>query len=139
MATTATPAPSKKAYRNALVLLVVPLVLLAGVIALFVLTKGAGLNVTPAAPIETLQFERTILRPGQIELHLRNTSPQEISIAQININDATWPYTISPGNTIARLGTGVVLLHYPWVQAEAYEITIFSGNSIPFKTSIPVA
>jgi zinc transporter, ZIP family len=139
MATTATPAPSKKSNRNALALLVVPLVLLAGVIALFVLTKGAGLNVTPAAPIETLQFERTILRPGQIELHLRNTSPQEISIAQININDATWPYAISPGNTIARLGTGVILLDYPWVQAEAYEITIFSSNSIPFKTSIPVA
>jgi ZIP family zinc transporter len=139
MATTVTPAPSKKSNLNALVLLVVPLVLLAGVIALFVFTKGAGLNVTPAAPIETLQFERTILRPGQIELHLRNTSPQEISIAQININDATWPYTISPGNTIARLGTGVILLDYPWVQAEAYEITIFSSNSIPFKTSIPVA
>jgi zinc transporter, ZIP family len=139
MATTATPAPSKKSNLNALVLLAIPLVLLAGVIALFVLTKGAGLNVTPAAPIETLQFKRTILRPGQIELHLRNTSPQEISIAQININDAIWPYSISPGNTIARLGTGVILLDYPWVQAEAYEITVFSSNSIPLKTSIPVA
>lgn len=139
MTTTATPAPSKKSNLNALVLLVVPIVLLGGVIALFVLTKGAGLNVTPAAPIETLQFERTILRPGQIELHLRNTSPQEISIAQININDALWPYAISPGNTIGRLGTGVILLDYPWVQAEAYEITVFSSNSIPLKTSIPVA
>jgi ZIP family zinc transporter len=139
MATTAPPAPSKKSNLNAFVLLVVPLVLLSSVIALFVLTKGAGLNVTPAAPIETSQFERTILRPGQIELHLRNTSPREISIAQININDAIWPYTISPGNTIARLGTAVILLDYPWVQAEAYEITVFSSNSIPLKTSIPVA
>ena len=139
MTTTATPAPSKKSNLNALVLLVVPIVLLAGVIALFVLTKGAGLNVTPAAPIETLQFERTILRPGQIELHLRNTSPQEITIVQININDAIWPYTISRGNTIARLGTAAIVLDYPWVQAEAYEITVFSSNSIPLKTSIPVA
>jgi zinc transporter ZupT len=139
MTTTATPVPSKKSFLSSLVLLLVPLLLLAGVITLFVFTKGAGLNVTPAAPIETLQFERTILRPGQIELHLRNTSPQEITIAQININDAIWPYTISPGNTIARLGTAVLVLHYPWVQAEAYEITVFSSNSIPFETSIPVA
>src|SRR5215510_10803452 len=107
MATTATPAPSKKAYRNALVLLVVPVLLLAGVIALFVLTNGAGLNVTPAAPIETLQFERTILRPGQIEVHVRNTSPQAIKIAQININEATWPYTISPCSNIPRLSSAV--------------------------------
>ena len=139
MTTTATPVPSKKSFLSGLVLLLVPLLLLAGVIALFVFTKGAGLNVTPAAPIESLQFERTILGPGRIELHLRNTSPQEITIAQININDATWPYTISPGNTIARLGAAVLVLQYPWVQAEAYEITVFSSNSIPLKTSIPVA
>jgi ZIP family zinc transporter len=139
MTTTATPVPSKRSFLSGLVLLLVPLLLLAGVIALFVFTKGAGLNVTPAAPIESLQFERTILGPGRIELHLRNTSPQEITIAQININDATWPYTISPGNTIARLGTAVLVLQYPWVQAEAYEITVFSSNSIPLKTSIPVA
>jgi ZIP family zinc transporter len=137
--TTATPVPSKKNNLNTLVLLLVPVLLLTGVIALFVFTKGAGLNVTPAAPIESLHFERTILRPGQIELHLRNTSPREISIAQININDAIWPYTISPGPTIPRLRTAVLVLNYPWVQAEAYEITVFSSNSIPLKTSIPVA
>ena len=139
MTAPAMPVPSKKPSLNTLVLLLVPVLLLAGVIALFVFTRGAGLNVAPAAPIETLQFERTILRPGQIELHLRNTSPQEISIAQININDALWPYTISPGPTIPRLGSAVIVLNYPWVQAEAYEVTVFSSNSIPLKTSIPVA
>ncbi len=139
MTTTATPVPSKKSRLNTLVLLLVPVLLLAGVIALFVSTKGAGFNVTPAAPIETVQFERTILRPGQIELRLRNTSPQEISIAQVNINEATWPYTISPGRTLPRLGTADIVLNYPWVQAEAYEITVFSGDSIAFKTSIAAA
>ena len=139
MTTSATAVPSKKPFLSSLVLLLVPILLLAGVIALFVFTKGAGLNVTPAAPIETLQFERTILRPGEIELHLRNTSPQEIIIAQININDAIWPYTISPSPMIPRLGTAVLHLQYPWVQAEAYELTLFSSNSIPLKTSIPVA
>jgi zinc transporter, ZIP family len=139
MTTGVTAVPSKKSSLNTLVLFLVPLLLLAGVIVLFVFTRGAGLNVTPAVPIESVQFERTILRSGQIELRLRNTSPQEIRIAQININEATWPYTISPGPKIPRLGTAVILLNYPWVQAEAYEITVFSSNSIPFNTSIPVA
>jgi ZIP family zinc transporter len=139
MTTTATHVPPRKPNLNTFILFLVPVLLLAGVIALFVFTNGAGLNVTPAVPIESLQFERTILRPGQIELRLRNTSPQEIRIAQISINEATWPYTISPRPRIPRLGTAVILLNYPWVQAEAYEITVFSSNSIPFNTSIPVA
>jgi zinc transporter ZupT len=72
-------------------------------------------------------------------LHLRNTSPQSITVAQVSINEAIWPYAISPGPTIPRLGSAVVTLDYPWVQAEAYEITLHSGNSIAFATSIPVA
>lgn len=139
MTTTAPPVPPKKPNLKTFVLLLVPVLLLAGVIALFIFTKGAGLNVTPAAPIETLQFERTILRPGQIELRVRNTSPQDIRVAQVNINDAMWPHTISPGRTIPRLGAAVLVLDYPWVEAEAYEITVFSSNSITFSTSIPVA
>ena len=70
---------------------------------------------------------------------MRNTSPQEIRIAQININDAMWPFKISPRPLIPRLGAAVLVLEYPWVEAEAYEITVFSSNSILFSTSIPVA
>ena len=124
---------------NRLALLIGPLVLLAGVIALFVFTSGAGLNVNPAAPIETVQFGRTVLTPGKIELSVRNTSPQAITVAQVNINDAFWPFTILPGREIPRLGNATLTLNYPWVQGEAYEISILSSNSIPFATSIEVA
>lgn len=116
-----------------------PVAVLALVIALFVYTRGAGLNVKPAVPLETVQFGRTVLRPSEIELHLRNTSPQPITIAQLAINEATWPFTISPGRTIPRLGSAIITLNYAWVQAEAYQITLYSSNSVPFITSIPVA
>ncbi|HYN82486.1 MAG TPA: hypothetical protein VES88_13360 [Gemmatimonadaceae bacterium] len=129
-------APSKA---RAWLFFIAPIVVLAAVIALFVSTRGAGLNVEPAVPIETVQFGRTILRPGEIELHLRNTSPQPITISQVSINEAIWPYTISPGRIIPRLGKAVLTLNYVWVQSEAYEITVFTGNSIPFTASIPVA
>lgn len=119
--------------------LLVPLLLLAAVIVLFVRTDGAGLNVAPAAPIETVQFGRTILRPGEIELQLRNTSPEAITVAQVNINDAIWAYTISPSPRIPRLGSAILTLAYPWVHGEAYEISLLSSNSIPFATSIPAA
>jgi zinc transporter ZupT len=140
--TASTPAPSTPARTSGLrtvVLLLVPLLLLVGVIALFVRTNGAGLNVAPAAPIETVQFGRTVLRPGRIELHVRNTSPEPITVAQVNINDAIWPFAASPDRTIPRLGSAVVALQYPWVEGEAYEISLLTSNAIPLNVSVPVA
>ena len=139
MQTSTTPVRSRRSHLNAFGLFLIPIVLLLGVIALFLSTSGAGLNARPAAPIEQVQFERTILRPGVITLQLRNTSPQDLTIGQIAINDAFWPFTAVPAATIPRLESAVVTLDYPWVKGEAYEITIFSSNAIPFHTAIPVA
>jgi ZIP family zinc transporter len=122
-----------------LVLLFVPVLLLVGVIATFAYTGGAGLNVQPAAPQESIQFENTVLRPGMIELHVRNTSAGDVTISQVSVNDAVWPYTISPSATIPRLATAVLSLDYHWVQGEPYTITVFSSNAIAFSTEIGVA
>ena len=139
MATIDTPATPKKTGGRTLALFLVPILLLAGVIALFLGTNGAGLNVEPAAPIEAVQFEPAFLRPGQIEVRMRNTSPQEVTIAQLNINDAIWPFEISPGPTIPRLGCAVATLDYPWVEGQAYGLTFFSTNAVAFGTEIEVA
>jgi hypothetical protein len=142
MTTPNVTANDKTASSNALKtigLLLLPLLLLAGVIALFVFTSGAGLNIEPAAPIESVQFERTVLKPGIIELQLQNTSPQEITIAQININDSIVPFDVTPNSAVPRLGSATVTIPYPWVQANPYTIVLFSGNSVPFETVIDAA
>ena len=138
--TTTTSATSPRVLNwKTLALFIVPILLLLGVIALFWFTDGAGLKVQPVVPIEHLTFEQTILRPGEIELHVQNTGPQETTIAQIKINDAIWPFTVSPSNTIPRLGRAALTLKYAWVQAESYEINLFSSNSIAFTTNIAAA
>jgi zinc transporter ZupT len=119
------------------VLFVLPLALLAVVIAVFL--ASGGLKIKPAAPIESLVFERTVLKPGLIELHVRNTGPQELGIAQIDIRDAFVPFSMTPARVIPRLGRAVISVPYPWVQAEPYGIRLFSSNSIPFDTSIAAA
>jgi zinc transporter ZupT len=120
-------------------LFIVPILLLAGVIALFLLTSGAGLNVEPAAPIETLQFEQTILRPGQIELHVQNTGPQELTVAQLVINDSVWPFRMTPSATLPRLGRAVITLDYPWNTGNPYTLKFFSANAVPFEVTIDAA
>jgi zinc transporter ZupT len=79
------------------------------------------------------------VKPELIELHVRNTSPQELTIAQINIRDAFVPFRLSPGPAIPRLGRAVISIPYPWVQAEAYQIRLFSSNSVPFDAEIEAA
>lgn len=120
------------------VLLVLPLVILGGVIALFLSTSG-GLNLASPAPIEALTVERTVLTPGHIAIHVRNGSPEELTIAQVIINDAIWEFTVTPEVTIPRLGQAAVNLDYMWSEGEAYGVTLFTSNAIPFEVEIPVA
>ena len=120
-------------------LFLLPVILLIGVIALFLATNGAGLQVEPAAPIESLTFDQTLLRPGEIEFRVRNTSPQELTLTTVIVNDVIWPFSAEPGFTLPRFGQATLKLSYPWVEGEAYAVKFFSANAVAFETEIPVA
>lgn len=121
-----------------LVLLLIPVILLAGVIALF-LTTGGGLNLESAAPVEDLNIERYTLEPNRITLHVRNSGPDELTIATVIINDAVMPFKVHPSPTIPRLGRATIQVNYAWSYGEAYGIKVMTGNAIPFEVEIPVA
>lgn len=80
-----------------------------------------------------------MLRPGQIELHVRNTGPEGLTIAQVIINDAIWLMRVDPAPTLPRLGRATLLLDYPWVRGEAYAIKLLTSSAIAFTTDILVA
>lgn len=134
------PAQKNKSSINTsmILLALLPLVALAGVILLF-LNTGGGLDLQPPAPVEALTFERTTLEPGKIVLEVRNSGPEQLTIAQVVVNAAVWPFTGYPSATIPRLGEARIEIPYHWSYAEAYEVTLFSSNAIAFKTGIPVA
>ena len=119
-------------------LLLIPVILLAGVIALFLYT-GGGLNLESPAPVENLDIERYHLERNMIELHVRNTGPDDLRVASVIVNDAVMPFEVSPSPVIPRLGRADIRLHYAWTEGEAYGITVFTSNSIPFTLDIPVA
>lgn len=132
------PAQSPRFTLKTLGLLLLPLVLLAVVIAIF-LNTGGGLNLEAPVPVESLTIERHVLKDNQIEIYVQNTSLQEITLAQAIINSAVWPIEISPSATIPRLGRAIVHINYPWSYGEAYAISLFSSNAIAFNLEIPVA
>ena len=129
--------PSRFTFRT-LILLLIPIILLVGVIALF-LSTGGGLDLQSAAPVEELTIERYMLERNEIELHVRNTGPEEINVAQVVVNEAIMPFTITPNTAIPRLGTALIHINYPWTYGEAYSVTAFTSNAIAFAVDIPVA
>ena len=134
-----TSQPTKNRFTlRTLGLLLIPIILLAGVIALF-LSTGGGLHLESAAPVENIDIERYSLEPNEITLHIRNTGPEQITIASVIINDAVMPFTVSPSVNVARLGQADIHINYAWTQGEAYGIRVFTSNAIPFDLAIPVA
>ena len=121
-----------------LVLLLLPILLLAGVIALFLRT-GGGLQLNSPVPIEDLTIERYRLERGHIELFVQNTGPETLTVASIIINDAVMPFTVTPSADIPRLGRATIMIQYAWTEGEAYGVRVFTSNAIPFDVEIPVA
>jgi len=64
-----------------------PLLLLGAAIGLFVALGEPGLE-RNGVPIEQVTVERTVLRPGEIELVVRNDGPDPVAIRQVLVNDA---------------------------------------------------
>jgi len=134
-------AEKKKESRGALRtfgFFLLPIILLAGVIALF-LNTGGGVHFEVPAPIEDLTVERVILTRWHIEIVVRNSGPEDVTIAQVVVNEGVRPFTMEPDFTIPRLGSASLHIDYGWVEGEAYGITIFTSNAIPFNVEIPAA
>jgi len=134
---TSQPTTNRFTFRT-FILLLIPIILLAGVIVLF-LSTGGGLSLESPAPVENLAIENYVLTRNNIELHVRNTGPEELTIASVIINEAVMPFTVTPDVTMPRLGRAEVHINYAWSEGEAYGITIFTSNAVPFAVDIPVA
>lgn len=135
--TTSTSTTNRFTFRT-FILLLLPVILLAGVIALF-LNTGGGLDLESPVPIENMDIERYHLKPNSVELFVRNTGPDELTIATVIINDAVMPFKVTPETTIPRLGRATIQVNYAWTYGEAYGVKIMTGNAVAFETDIPVA
>jgi zinc transporter, ZIP family len=121
------------------VLAIVPAILLIGVLAVIIRTDG-GLGDRTLPPIETLNVQRvTLPAPGQIEVEVINGGPDEISIAQVLVDDAYWQFTTDHEGPLGRLDSATLSIPYPWVQDEAHMIQILTSTGTIFEAEIPVA
>ena len=117
----------------------VPLLVIAAAIGAFALLGGPGLGERTGPPVEELSVERTVLRPGEIELTLRNDGPDPVEIAQVAVNDGYASFVAEGGREVGRLDSTTLVVSYPWIEGEAYEIFILTSSGGTIDAAIPVA
>jgi hypothetical protein len=115
-----------------------PLALIAALIAAFAALGGPGLGERKGPPVEEVAIERTALKPGVIELTVRNDGPDAVKIAQALVNDAYVQFS-GAEKPIGRLRSEKLTLQQPWVEGEAYSISLLTSTGGTIDHEIPLA
>lgn len=139
---TAEKAPTQPRSRALIIASALLPLLMLGTVLFLLFQRGIGLQLSSPAPVENLEFERVVLRSGEIEANVINTGPEPLTLAQAQIgwtNRASWEFEALPSPTIPRLGRAVVRIPYPWTPGEPYEIALITANSLVFTHEIEIA
>ena len=54
--------------------------------------------------MERLSFQRVTLEPGAIIATVMNDGPDDIAIAQVQVDEAYWTFTTDKGQSLRHLG-----------------------------------
>jgi len=116
----------------------VPLLLIIAAVGAFAALGGPGLGERRGPPAEELAVEKTVLRPGTIEVTVRNDGPDAVAVAQAQVNDAFVQFS-GAEQPIGRLESAKVTLQQPWLEGEAYEVALITSTGGTISHEIPVA
>ncbi|MQA30370.1 MAG: metal transporter [Luteitalea sp.] len=121
-------------------LILPPLVLLAGLIVLMLRTGPAdALKPAGVPPVERLAITRVELGSEGFVVTVLNDGPDPVSIAQVQVDDAYWQFSSSHGNPLGHLQRATLAIPYPWVEGEAHIVKLVTSTGTTFEREIPVA
>jgi hypothetical protein len=115
-----------------------PLVIIAAAISAFALLDAPGVTKRLGPPVEELAVERTVLKPGTIELTVRNAGPDAVRLAQVTVNDGFADFRVDRPE-VGRLGRQRISVTYPWITGEAYEVGLLTATGGTVVHTVPVA
>jgi zinc transporter, ZIP family len=116
---------------------VAPLAILAVAIGLFVLLDAPGLD-RIGVPQEELSIERTVLKPNEIQLHVRNEGADPVQVRQVIVNDGFAAFT-QTNSEIGRLRGSEIDVDYPWIEGQDYEVRLVTATGVTIDHTITAA
>ena len=119
--------------------LLLPILLLAGLVAWFLTNNPIQVSNTELPPVENLSFQNIRVTPTGFEVRVTNAGPDPIEISQVLVDEAYWQYSISPGRTLERFESATLTIEYPWVETEPNEIVILTSSGTTFTGEVALA
>jgi hypothetical protein len=121
-------------------LALLPIVLLVALLALIARSGPADLiRGGNFPPVERLAFQRVTLEPGFIVATILNDGPDQVSVAQVQVDDAFWTFSADKGTVLGHLGRTTLRIPYPWVEGEAHVVRVLTSTGTAFEHEILVA
>jgi zinc transporter, ZIP family len=119
----------------------VPLVLLVAVVALFTTTGGSIIDLLGRTPPPADEFDvrRVEFKPGEIRVRVTNPQQEDLTIAQVTVDDAIVPYHLDGDQTLSRLRSATIVIPYAWVQDEPIAIGVTSSTGIQTTHEVAAA
>ena len=120
---------------------VVPVLVLALAVGA-VVTSGSSLVDlvgTNPPPADEFDIRRVEFSPGEIRITVRNPQPDDLTIANVNVDDAIAPYTVDGPTTLGRLRSSTILVPYEWVEDDPITVGVTSSTGIETVKEIPAA
>ncbi len=134
----AAPERSRVSWR---VWAVVPVLALAAAVGV-VVTSGASLVDlvgTNPPPADEFDIRRVEFSPGEIRITVRNPQPDDLTIANVNVDDAIVPYTVDGPTTLGRLRSSTIVVPFEWVENDPITVGVTSSTGIETVREIPAA
>lgn len=118
-----------------------PILLLAGVVAIFASTGTSLLDLVGRAPPPRDQFEirRVEFRPGAITIRVTNPQRPKLTIATVTVDDAIIPFRLEGPATLSRLRSTTVVVPFDWVEGDPYTVGVTSSSGIETRAEIAAA
>lgn len=120
---------------------VVPVLLLALAVGLVVQSGASLVDLvgTNPPPADEFDIRRVEFSPGEIRIVVRNPQPDDLTIANVNVDDAIVNYSVDGPTTLGRLRSSTIVVPFDWVENDPITVGVTSSNGIETVRAIPAA
>jgi zinc transporter, ZIP family len=128
-----------RVWRTSPAAALLPLVLLALLVGVFLTLRPLDRLSSGAPPLEDLVVERVALGPAGITAWVRAGGSEPLRLAQVQVDGAYWAFTQTPPGPLARLAAARIEIPYPWVAGETHHLVFLTATGVAFEHTIDVA
>lgn len=119
----------------------VPVLFLALAVGVVVTSGSSIVDLVGSNPPPADQFDirRVEFAPGEIRVLVRNPQRDELTIANVNVDDAIVSFTVDGPTTLGRLRSSTIVVPYDWVEEDPITVGVTSSTGIETVKEIPAA